>query len=287
MFGRHNLEGTWEAIVGHADGSRVAKLANGERVPLINKGSLQPRKGEKWVVRIKQQQGRLVAFPVKDATPRPPAPPRDVPEPKPAPVRPASVPSSPLRPVLRGRVHPGTLIRPGERVALFVDNENFTSALHDLRHDADFAGIIDFCKGQGVLINASIHMVSSDPNEGPQRAFLDYLSHIGFTPHTKPPKLMRDNQSGEVRSKRSVDGELTVDILVTAPTWDVAWLLSGDSDYEAAVRHLRAQGKRVYILTTDAALSRELAHAANPPVFYVEDHEELRRSRAKAASAEA
>jgi uncharacterized LabA/DUF88 family protein len=49
------------------------------------------------------------------------------------------------------------------------------------------------------------------------------------------------------------------------------FLFSGDSDYERAVDLLRSRGKRVYVVTSRATLSRELAYIADKPVFFLED----------------
>ena len=58
----------------------------------------------------------------------------------------------------------------------------------------------------------------------------------------------------------------------TVGNYDIAYLFSGDSDFERAVDLLRSRGKRVYVVSARGALSRELAYVAGKPIFFVEDY---------------
>lgn len=46
---------------------------------------------------------------------------------------------------------------------------------------------------------------------------------------------------------------------------------SGDSDFERAVELLRSRGKRIYVVSAKAVLSRELSYVADKPIFLLED----------------
>jgi uncharacterized LabA/DUF88 family protein len=73
--------------------------------------------------------------------------------------------------------------------------------------------------------------------------------------------------SGEIDDPR----EIVLDMVNTASNHDVAFLLSGDSDFERAVELLRSQGKRIYLVTSRRTCSRELAFVADKPIFFLED----------------
>lgn len=64
---------------------------------------------------------------------------------------------------------------------------------------------------------------------------------------------------------------MILDLIDTADNYDLAFLVSGDSDFERAVDLLRSRGKRVYVVTARPAMSRELAYVADKPVFFLED----------------
>jgi uncharacterized LabA/DUF88 family protein len=53
--------------------------------------------------------------------------------------------------------------------------------------------------------------------------------------------------------------------------YDVAFLLSGDSDFERVVELLRSRNKRVYVVTSRRTCSRELAYVADKPLFFLEN----------------
>lgn len=85
--------------------------------------------------------------------------------------------------------------------------------------------------------------------------------------------------------KANVDTELILDLVNTADNYDVAFLFSGDSDFERAVDWLRSRGKRVYVVTARQVLSRELSYVADKPIFFLDDfREELPRDRVDPAA---
>jgi uncharacterized LabA/DUF88 family protein len=47
---------------------------------------------------------------------------------------------------------------------------------------------------------------------------------------------------------------------------------SGDSDFERRVDLLRSRGKRIYVMTSDGQLSRELSHPSDKSIFFIEDY---------------
>ena len=52
----------------------------------------------------------------------------------------------------------------------------------------------------------------------------------------------------------------------------MAFLFSGDSDFERAVELLRSRGKRIFVVSVRGQLSRELAYVADKPIIYLEEH---------------
>jgi uncharacterized LabA/DUF88 family protein len=85
-------------------------------------------------------------------------------------------------------------------------------------------------------------------------------------------KVIRDEDTGERIFKGNLDTEIVLDMMNTLDNYDVAFLFSGDSDFERAIDLLRSRGKRVYLVTARAQLSRELAYVSDKPIIYLEDH---------------
>ncbi len=91
-------------------------------------------------------------------------------------------------------------------------------------------------------------------------------------------KVIRDQETGERVTKANVDTELILDLINTADNYDVAFLFSGDSDFERAVDLLRSRGKRVYVVGSRPTVSRELSYVSDKPIFFIEDFKaELQR----------
>ncbi len=171
-----------------------------------------------------------------------------------------------------GPVLPADLVRSGERVAVFVDAANLEYACRDVKFWVDYRKLLGFCKGGGNLYAAYYFVAdfTQDEDQG-QRAFLDALNHAGYVIRLKRVKRIIDRETFEESIKANVDTELVIEMLNTMENYDVAFLLSGDSDYERLVDVLRSRGKRIYVVSSRNTLSRELAYVADQPIYRLEE----------------
>lgn len=85
-------------------------------------------------------------------------------------------------------------------------------------------------------------------------------------------KVIHDQETGERIIKGNLDTEIVLDMMNTVDNFDVAFLFSGDSDFERAVDLLRSRGKRLFVVSARGQISRELAYVADKPIVYLEDH---------------
>lgn len=284
-----------------SDGRKVSRLPSG-KVALVHFNYLDKVKdGETWLVQLDHHELYAVAHPlerlstapatfkpavaapppvaprnvttvVKAPEPRtaqPPAPPPQPKAPAPVPVVPAKAPAN--------RAMPDMFLRKEDRVAIFVDGANMDGACRDAGFYLDYFKVGAFLRA-GASFRAAYYYIADFTAKDPlQVKFLDFLAHSGYIVRKKPVKVIEDRETGEKSYKANVDTEMVLDMVNTADNYDVAFLLSGDSDFERCVDLLRSRGKRVYLMTSERTLSRELSHVADKPIFFIEDYEDLLR----------
>lgn len=160
-----------------------------------------------------------------------------------------------------------------ERVALFVDSAN-------MHHACKRAGyFIDWRKARehftrDKAFGGAFFYYAVPPQVDPDRQrFLDFLSYNGYVVRTKALKTVYDSQTGEAYQKANLSIEIALDMVTTAQNWDTAYLFSGDGDFERAVELLRGLGKRVFVVTSQGMLARELAYGADKPVLWLDELE--------------
>lgn len=170
---------------------------------------------------------------------------------------------------------PASVVRPGDRIALFVDGANMDGACRAAGYFVDYGKARKFFQASGSCYAAFYYTADFSAQDPLQQRFLDYLSHAGFIIRRKPLKVIRDEETGERFVKINLDTEIVLDMLTTADNYDIAFLFSGDSDFERAVELLRSRGKRVYVVTSRRSLNRELAYVADKPIFLIEDYESV------------
>ncbi len=167
---------------------------------------------------------------------------------------------------------PRAVIRPTDRVAFFVDGANMDGACRRAGYFVDYRKAREFFLAGG-LFNAAYYYIADFSASDPlQQRFLDFLARSGYIVRRKPVKVLSDEETGERVIKGNLDTEMVLDMLNTVDNYDVAFLFSGDSDFERAVDLLRSRGKRVYVVTSARQLSRELMYVADKPIFMLEDY---------------
>lgn len=272
-----------------SDGRKVSRLGGG-KVVLVDLAHVdRVSDGEWWLVRLRHRETFAVAEPIE----RLKAPPPDA---RPAAASPAPVtvnrqesvtppiarptvttssPASTARPPMfeiQGMlVEPDNIVRPEDRVAMFVDGANMDHACREAGFFVDYKKARDLFVGQGVYYAGFYYVADVTATDPIQTRFFDFLAHAGYIIRRKPVKVITDTETGERVYKGNLDTEIVLDMLNTVNNYDVAYLFSGDSDFERAVDLLRSRGKRVYVVTNRKTISRELAYISDKPVFFIED----------------
>jgi len=285
MFEEKNAEDIFEAeLVFHeqADGRMVAKIAGGKAV-LIDVNDLgRVKNGERWRVRLQHHETFAIASLIEPCADNPVLPSTlgealRISAP-PAPAAPApAVPAPPeavesVRPAPRTPVDPRRIVQPSDRVALFVDGANMDWACRRAGYFIDYGKAREFFQAGGIFYAGYFYIADFSGQDPQQVRFLDFLAQSGFIVRRHPVKTLHDEDTGEPILKCNLDTEIVLDMLNTVDNYDVAFLFSGDSDFERAVDLLRSRGKRVYVVSSVRQLSRELMYAADKPIFFIENY---------------
>lgn len=206
---------------------------------------------------------------VEPVAPAPVVPPR--PQPPPMPAAPA-LQVSVVHAAVPRTVAPADVIRPSDRVAMFVDGANMDGACRAAGYFLDYRKAREFFVACGRFYAGFYYIADFTASDPLQQRYMDFLSHAGYIVRRRPVKVIRDQDTGERIIKGNLDTEIVLDMLNTVDNYDVAFLLSGDSDFERAVELLRSRGKRIYVVNARASLSRELSYVADKPIFFIEEH---------------
>lgn len=142
------------------------------------------------------------------------------------------------------------LFYPRERLAVFVDGSSVYGVAKALGFDMDYKKLHELFASKGELLRAYYYTAIAETEDfTPLRPLVDYLEYNGWKMVTKPVREYQDSQ-GRTRRKGSMDIELAVDALESAPHVDHLVIFSGDGDLVRLVDALQRQGKRVSVCST-------------------------------------
>ena len=269
------------------DGRKVARLPTG-KVVLVHFNALDKVKdGESWLVELDHRDLFAVAHPIERIS-VPAASHQAMAAPQPAKLPPKPVTTVVVAPTAAGntkttvakappanRPLPSMFLTATDRVAIFVDGANMDGACRDAGYYLDYFKVGAFLRGNATFRSAFYYIADFTAQDPLQIRFLDFLAHSGYIVRKKAVKVIEDKETGAKTYKANVDTEMVLDMVNTADNYDVAFLLSGDSDFERCVDLLRSRGKRVYAMTSEKTVSRELSHVADKPIFFIEDYQDL------------
>lgn len=149
------------------------------------------------------------------------------------------------------------------RISVFLDGANFFFMQKDgLGWFANPQKILEYISREGDIVDAFYYIGQDAPPEAKQKAYLDALPVMGFSVVSKQIKTMYDNKTGKTKKKANLDIEIVLDMFNTIEHYDKAILISGDGDFERALKLLKARGKQFHVIATDGFVARELVHLA-------------------------
>jgi len=155
-----------------------------------------------------------------------------------------------------------------DRVAIFIDGSNLYHALKNnfRRNDINFTEFVNSLCCSRRLFRTYYYNILQDPNQRPdgsreQQEFLDILSK---TPQLEI-RLGGTKLAQGVSVEKGIDVMLATDILCFAweDFYDVAVLVSGDSDFAYALQAVKNMGKHVEVAYFETGASRDLLNVAD------------------------
>jgi uncharacterized LabA/DUF88 family protein len=156
----------------------------------------------------------------------------------------------------------------GDRVAVFIDGSNLYHALRAnfRRHDLKFNEFVKKLCGSRPLFRAYYYNVLQDAAQRPDafREQQDFLNALREMPYLEV-RLGGMKLSAGVPVEKGVDVMVVTDLLQFAwrDLYDVAVLVSGDSDFAYALQAVKNMGKYVEVAYFESNISRDLLDVAD------------------------
>ena len=155
-----------------------------------------------------------------------------------------------------------------QRVAIFIDGSNLYHALRSnfSRFDLDFAEFVKKLSGSRRLFRAYYYNVLQDATQRADaaREQQEFLSALRDTPYLEV-RLGSLKLSQGIPVEKGVDVMLVTDLLEFAwkDLYDVAVLVSGDSDFAYALQAVKNMGKYVEVACFESNVSKDILSVAD------------------------
>lgn len=138
------------------------------------------------------------------------------------------------------------------KILVCLDSANVSIGLRNINLALDYKKFFAQLKLHGKLVEAIYYGPKFD-SPGHQR-FLTFLKKTGYKLRTKEVKVIKQGQ----HRKANFDVELAIDAVDFQARYNTLVLLSGDSDFAPLLKYLKGQNKKVFVLSTRGAVSKEL-----------------------------
>lgn len=147
------------------------------------------------------------------------------------------------------------------KTAVFIDAANIFYSQRTLNWKISFKKLAKYLKLSCNLFGIYFYYSKSD-RSGNQESFFDILKDAGFILKIKPLKIIK-TRDGKHLDKGNLDVEIAMDIMLNKDKFETIILMSGDSDFEAILRHLKELGKRIIVMSTRGHISKELIKSSH------------------------
>jgi uncharacterized LabA/DUF88 family protein len=154
------------------------------------------------------------------------------------------------------------------RIAIFIDGSNLYHALRNnfKRHDLNFTEFTNRLCSSRSLFRIYYYNVQQDPIQWPEgyREQQEFFDILRKTPYLEV-RLGGTKVAQGVSVEKGIDIMLATDLLYFAwnDFYDVALLVSGDSDFAYALQAVKNMGKHVEVAYFERGISKDLLSVAD------------------------
>ena len=156
-----------------------------------------------------------------------------------------------------------------DRVAIFIDGSNLYHALRANfgRYDINFTEFTRKLCGSRRLFRTYYYNVLQDPTQRAEghREQQEFLSTLRETPYLEVRLGGTKLAQGGIPVEKGIDVMLVTDLLHFAwnDLYDIAVLVSGDSDFAYALQAIKNRGKHVEVAYFESNISKDLLAVAD------------------------
>lgn len=143
-----------------------------------------------------------------------------------------------------------------QRVAVLIDTQNMYHSTHSLfNSNLNYEKILKKAVNGRNLIRAISYVVKADTPE--EERFFEAIQDIGFEVRVKELKTYYDGTK-----KGDWDMGIALDAISLANKVDTIVLISGDGDFTALLKRIKAKGTRAEVISFKKSTSNELIEEA-------------------------
>ena len=162
----------------------------------------------------------------------------------------------------------------GKIVHVYIDASNLWEAQKAKGRVLDFAKLTKYLEQKYEATSILVHYYTAYPAQntrsydvsGKHRFYTYLKKNLGFVVRKKELKRIPSDGSTHVDGiieKGNMDVELTIDAVHNCSKFSACILFTGDSDFLALVKYIRARHKKVYIYSSRNNVSSELRTGAD------------------------
>lgn len=146
------------------------------------------------------------------------------------------------------------------KVYVFIDAANILYSQQTLGWRVDYKRLKEYFEKECDL--RAIYFYTGRVGENhKQNSFIKKLEQFGYIVKAKEVKRIKISKSS-YEWKGNLDVELTIDVLGNINNFDTLILMSGDSDFAPLLDAIKAQYKRVLVISTKGHIAKELLERA-------------------------
>ncbi len=154
---------------------------------------------------------------------------------------------------------------PRDRVQVFIDGQNVYGTARSLGKKLNWRNLLTALEKETRLIRANYYTtVRAHQGNDKFWRMINFIDASGYTVETKEVRDLMDNNTGNIRTRGTMIGEMTADMVETAMNGtDHIILFSGDGELSAAIKKCKQHDARVTVISTENVAAEDIQFLAD------------------------